>query len=210
MAIWRAGLRVIGERWHEGPSAFVISPVQTLRNMFSTGAADIRRGRSVRLVRTMKTATAPSAIKVQAVLGERFTVLEFDAGTRTAADAAAAIGCTVAKIAKSLVFRTATSGRPALIVASGDKRVDENKAAAAVGEKIGRANADFVREATGFAIGGVPPVGHARPPIVLIDESLLRFDNIWAAAGTPNAVFRLTPVDLVALTGGLVVDVAKG
>ena len=83
-------------------------------------------------------------------------------------------------------------------------------AAVAVGEKIGRANADFVREATGFAIGGVPPVGHTRPPIVLIDKTLLRFDNIWAAAGTPNAVFRLTPADLVALTGGLVVDVVNG
>jgi prolyl-tRNA editing enzyme YbaK/EbsC (Cys-tRNA(Pro) deacylase) len=80
---------------------------------------------------------------------------------------------------------------------------------AAIGEKIGRANADFVRDATFFAIGGVPPVGHAWPPIVLIDESLLRFDNIWAA-GTPNAVFRLTPTDLVALTGGRIVDVAKG
>ena len=123
----------------------------------------------------MKPATARSALKVQAVLGKRFTVLEFEAGTRTAADAAAAIGCAVAEIAKSLVFRTATSGRPVLVIASGDKRVDEEKAAAAVGERIGRANADFVREATGFAIGGVPPVGHARPLIVLIDETLLRF-----------------------------------
>jgi prolyl-tRNA editing enzyme YbaK/EbsC (Cys-tRNA(Pro) deacylase) len=123
-------------------------------------------------------------------------VLEFEAGTRTAADAAAAIGCAVAEIAKSLVFRTATS-RPVLVIASGDKRVDEEKAAAAVGERIGRANAGFVREATGFAIGGVTPVGHARPPIVLIDETLLRFDNIWAAAGTSNAVFRLTrPISL--------------
>jgi hypothetical protein len=81
---------------------------------------------------------------------------------------------------------------------------------AVVREQHGLINADFVREATGFAIGGVPPVGHVRPPIVLIDETLLRFDNIWAAAGTPNAVFRLTPADLVALTGGLVVDVANG
>jgi prolyl-tRNA editing enzyme YbaK/EbsC (Cys-tRNA(Pro) deacylase) len=157
----------------------------------------------------MKPATARSALKVQAVLGKRFTVLEFEAGTRTAADAAAAIGCAVAEIAKSLVFRAATSGRPVLVIASGDKRVDEEKAAAAVGERIGRANADFVREATGFAIGGVPPVGHPRPPIVLIDETLLRFDNIWAAAGTSNAVFRLTPADLVALTGGLIADVAN-
>jgi prolyl-tRNA editing enzyme YbaK/EbsC (Cys-tRNA(Pro) deacylase) len=99
---------------------------------------------------------------------------------------------------------------PVLIVASGDKRVDEKKAAATIGEKITSANADFVREATGFAIGGVPPLGHARPPIVLIDETLLRFDNIWVAAGTRNALFRLTPADLVALTGGLVVDVANG
>jgi prolyl-tRNA editing enzyme YbaK/EbsC (Cys-tRNA(Pro) deacylase) len=157
----------------------------------------------------MKPATARSALKVQAVLGKRFTVLEFEAGTRTATDAAAAIGCAVAEIAKSLVFRTTTSGRPVLVIALGDKRVDEEKVAAAVGERIGRANADFVREATGFAIGGVPPVGHARPLIVLIDETLLRFDNIWAAAGTPNAVFRLTPADLVALTGGLIADVAN-
>ena len=105
----------------------------------------------------MKPATAPSAVKIQAVLGERFTVLEFEAGTRSAADAAAAIGCAVAEIAKSMIFRTATSGRPVLVVASGNKRVDEKKATAAIGEKIGRANADFVREATGFAIGGVPP-----------------------------------------------------
>ena len=88
-------------------------------------------------------------------------MLEFDAGTRTAEDAAAAIGCTVAQIAKSLVFRSA-SGRSVLIVASGVNRVDEKKAAAVIGERIGRADADFVREHTGFAIGGVPPVGHAR------------------------------------------------
>ena len=106
----------------------------------------------------MKPATAPSAVKVQAVLGERFTVLEFEAGTRTAADAAAAIGCAVAEIAKSLVFRTATSGRPVLVVASGDKRVDEKKAAAAIGEKIGRANADFVREATALPSAAYRPL----------------------------------------------------
>jgi prolyl-tRNA editing enzyme YbaK/EbsC (Cys-tRNA(Pro) deacylase) len=96
-----------------------------------------------------------------------------------------------------------------LIVASGVDRVDEKKAAAAIGEPIARADADFVREATGFAIGGVPPVGHKSPPIVLIEESLMRFGEIWAAAGTPNAVFRLTPSDLVALTGGRTVAVAR-
>src|SRR5208282_3224171 len=101
----------------------------------------------------MKPATSPSAQKVQASLGPRFAVLEFDAGTRTAEDAAAAVGCTVAEIAKSLVFRSA-SGRSVLVIASGANRVDEKKAAAQVGEKIARADADFVREATGFAIGG--------------------------------------------------------
>ena len=151
----------------------------------------------------MKPATSPSALKVQAALGPRFEVLEFDAPTRTAEDAAAAIGCTAAEIAKSLVFRAA-SGRPVLVVASGGHRVDENKIAALVGEPIARANADFVRQATGFAIGGVPPLGHRTAPIALIDDLLMAFSQIWAAAGTPNAVFRLAPADLVALTGGTV------
>jgi prolyl-tRNA editing enzyme YbaK/EbsC (Cys-tRNA(Pro) deacylase) len=96
-----------------------------------------------------------------------------------------------------------------LIVASGVDRVDEKKAALAVGEPITRADADFVREATGFAIGGVPPVAHKTKPVVLIEESLMQFDEIWAAAGTPNAVFRLTPADLVELTGGRTVGVAR-
>ncbi len=151
----------------------------------------------------MRPATSPSALKVQAVLGSRFEVLEFDAGTRTAEDAAAAIGCKVAQIAKSLLFRAASS-RPVLVVASGAHRVDEKAVAALVGEPITRANADFVRDATGFAIGGVPPVGHRTAPVTLIDESLMAFEEIWAAAGTPNAVFRLTPADLIALTNGTV------
>jgi prolyl-tRNA editing enzyme YbaK/EbsC (Cys-tRNA(Pro) deacylase) len=150
----------------------------------------------------MTPASAPSALKVQAVLGPRFTVLEFDASTRTSAEAAAAIGCEVAEIAKSLVFRAKTSGRPVLVVASGVNRVDEKKVAHLIGEKISRADAEFVREATGFAIGGVPPVGHLQPPVTLIDEDLMRFETIWAAAGTPNSVFNLTPADLVELTGG--------
>ena len=153
-------------------------------------------------------ATAPSALRVQAVLGEGFRVLAFDASTRTAAEAAAAIGCTVAQIAKSILFR-AESGRPVLVVASGTNRVDERKVAALLGERIGRADAEFVREATGFAIGGVPPVGHATPPVVLLDRDLQRFDEIWAAAGTPNAVFRLTPDQLAGLTGAGFVEVAK-
>jgi prolyl-tRNA editing enzyme YbaK/EbsC (Cys-tRNA(Pro) deacylase) len=157
----------------------------------------------------VKPAESPSALKVQSVLGDRFQVLEFEASTRTAADAAAAIGCEVAQIAKSLIFRGANSSRAILIVASGVDRVDEKKATLAVGEPITRADADFVREATGFAIGGVPPVGHKTKPVVLIEESLMQLDEIWAAAGTPNAVFRLTPADLVELTGGRTVPVAR-
>ncbi len=157
----------------------------------------------------MKPAEAPSALKVQAALGDRFQVLEFDASTRTSADAAAAIGCEVAEIAKSLIFRGRTTGRAIMIIASGADRVDEKKAALAVGEPIARADADFVREATGFAIGGVPPVGHRTKPVVLIEERLMAFAEIWAAAGTPNAVFRLTPGDLVELTGGRVAAVAR-
>ena len=155
----------------------------------------------------MKPATAPSALRVQAVLGEKYEVLEFDAGTRTAADAAAAIGCTVAEIAKSLVFRGGASGRAVLVVASGANRVDERKVAALIGEKISRADAEFVRAKTGFAIGGVPPVGHAEPPLTLIDADLMLFETIWAAAGTPNAVFRLKPGDLEELTGGRLAEV---
>jgi len=157
----------------------------------------------------VKPAASPSALKVQAALGKKFEVLEFDATTRTAADAAAAIGCAVAEIAKSLIFRGLTSNRPVLVVASGVNRVDETKVAQAVGEKIARADAEFVRDATGFAIGGVPPVGHDNPPIVLIDQSLMALAEIWAAAGTPNAVFRLTPSDLVDMTGGRVAAIAR-
>jgi Cys-tRNA(Pro) deacylase len=134
--------------------------------------------------------------------------VEFEASTRTSEDAAAAIGCSVAEIAKSLVFRSA-SGKPVLVIASGTNRVDEKKVRALLGEKIERADADFVRQATGYAIGGVPPLAHATEPIVLIDRDLEAFETIWAAAGTPNAVFRLTPADLVRLTRGQVADIAR-
>ena len=157
----------------------------------------------------MKPATSASALKVQAVLGDGFEVLEFDTSTRTAADAAAAIGCTVGQIAKSLIFRALDSDRPVLAIASGSVRVDEARLAELLGEGIGRADAAFVREQTGFAIGGVPPVGHRNESAIFIDESLLAFDSIWAAAGTPNAVFRLTPDDLVRLTGGTVAAIAQ-
>jgi prolyl-tRNA editing enzyme YbaK/EbsC (Cys-tRNA(Pro) deacylase) len=157
----------------------------------------------------MQQATSPSALKIQAVLGSGFDVLEFTESTRTAEEAAAAIGCTVAQIAKSLIFRTAETDRPVLVVASGANRVDEKKVAQAIGEKIARADADFVRVKTGYSIGGVPPVGHLSPPIVLLDKDLLNFDSIWAAAGTPNAVFRLTPAQLLDLTQGKFTDTTK-
>lgn len=157
----------------------------------------------------MKPATAPSALKVQAVLGPEFQVLEFETSTRTSEDAAAAVGCTVPEIAKSLIFRAA-DGRPVLVIASGANRVDEKKVRALLGQTIERADAEFVRAATGYAIGGVPPVGHATPPTVLIDRDLLCFTAVWAAGGTPNAVFRIAPADLVRLTQARVADVAKG
>ncbi len=153
-----------------------------------------------------------SAQRVRAALVARgfdFELREFPASTRTAAEAAAAIGCDIAQIAKSLVFRARASGGPVLVIASGANRVDEKAVAALIGENIGRADADFVRAATGFAIGGVPPLGHDTPPVTLIDRDLLALDEIWAAAGTPNAVFRLTPGDLVALTGGRVADIKQ-
>lgn len=157
----------------------------------------------------MKPATAPSALRVQAALGDEFEVLEFEESTRTAADAAAAIGCTVAQIAKSMIFRAAASDRPVLVITSGSVRVDANKVASLLGESVKRASPEFVRDNTGYAIGGVPPVAHRVEPIVLIDETLFSLECLWAAAGTPNAVFRLLPDDLSRLTAGVVADIAE-
>jgi prolyl-tRNA editing enzyme YbaK/EbsC (Cys-tRNA(Pro) deacylase) len=156
----------------------------------------------------MRPAASPAALKVQALLGNAFKVLEFDESTRSAADAAVAIGCTIGQIAKSIVFRATASNRPVLVVTSGSNRVDPSRVATLIGESIARADADFVREATGFAIGGVPPVGHALEPLTLIDADLGQYAEIWAAAGTPNSVFRLTPADLIRLTGGRVEKVS--
>jgi prolyl-tRNA editing enzyme YbaK/EbsC (Cys-tRNA(Pro) deacylase) len=140
-------------------------------------------------------------------LGLATEIREFDASTRTSADAAAAIGCTVAQIAKSVIFRARNANQPVLVIASGINRVDEKKLEAAIGDTIGRANADFVRATTGFAIGGVAPVGHTGPVRIFIDQDLDQYDEIWAAAGSPNAVFRLTPADLRRVTGGQVIAV---
>ncbi|MGF1592445.1 MAG: YbaK/EbsC family protein [Kiloniellaceae bacterium] len=153
-----------------------------------------------------------SARRVQAAIeaaGFDFRVSEFPASTRSSEEAAAAIGCGVAQIAKSLIFRAGDSGRPVLVMASGANRVDEKAVGRLLGEKLARADADFVRQKTGFAIGGVPPVGHREAPVVFIDADLMALSEIWAAAGTPNAVFRLTPEALVALTGGCVAELKK-
>jgi len=154
---------------------------------------------------------SPSAQKVQdtlTALGFGNQVVEHEQATRTSVEAAQAVGCEVGQIAKSLVFKT-KSGQAILVIASGANRVDEKKLRELAGEKIEKPDAEFVRSQTGFVIGGVPPVGHAQPLITFIDEDLTRFDTIWAAAGTPNAVFKLTPGDLVKMTGGKVVAIKQ-
>jgi prolyl-tRNA editing enzyme YbaK/EbsC (Cys-tRNA(Pro) deacylase) len=137
-----------------------------------------------------------SAQKVQdeaRSLGLAVTVIEMAASTRTAEDAAAACGCEVAQIVKSLIFRGETSGKPYLMLVSGTNRLNEKKVAKLIGEGLTRPDAGYVRDVTGFAIGGVPPFGHASPMSVYIDEDLLRFETVWAAAGTPRAVFEVAP-----------------
>ena len=152
-----------------------------------------------------------SAQKVKKELlarGIKGEVVELPDSTRTAVEAANAIGCTVAQIVKSLVFRGAESGKAILIEASGVNRVNEKAVALIVGEAIVKADADFVREKTGFAIGGIPPVGHATEMgAVLIDEDLLQYAELWAAAGTPHAVFPLTPDELIRIAAGKVVSI---
>lgn len=149
--------------------------------------------------------------RVSAVLAEQrhpHAPVFLDVAARTAQEAADALGVGVGQIAKSVVFRRRLDAAAVLVVASGDKRVDERKVAALVGP-VGRADADFVKASTGFTIGGVAPVGHSTRPVLLIDRELFRFDEIWAAAGHPNGVFRLSPEQLVRLTAAPVQDVAQ-
>lgn len=163
------------------------------------------------------TALPASVEKVRAALearGAAVDIRQFDSSTRTAADAATTIGCTVNAIAKSLIFQSKPSGVPVLAIVSGVNRADEKALAGLMageigGEAIGRADADFVRAHTGFAIGGVPPLGHDRPVATAIDEDLMALETIWAAAGAPNAVFALTPEQLVGWTGGTIGKIAK-
>jgi prolyl-tRNA editing enzyme YbaK/EbsC (Cys-tRNA(Pro) deacylase) len=153
------------------------------------------------------TAAAQRVQDALKALGVACQVVELPASTRSAAEAAQAIGCRVEQIAKSLVFRGVSTNRPVLAIVSGANRVDEGRLGEFIGEPVAKADADYVRQRTGYAIGGVPPVGHVEPMAYLIDEDLLQYDAIWAAAGTPRAVFRLTPGDLQQITGGRVVSV---
>jgi prolyl-tRNA editing enzyme YbaK/EbsC (Cys-tRNA(Pro) deacylase) len=153
------------------------------------------------------TQLSPSAQKVQdalRALGFDLTVIEHAESTRTAQEAAERVCVTLGQIVKSLIFKGKASGKPILVLTSGANRVDEKRIKEYAGEKIERADADFVREATGYAIGGVPPIAHVKQMETYLDEDLLQYDVIWAAAGTPKAVFELTPGDLQKMTGGQV------
>jgi prolyl-tRNA editing enzyme YbaK/EbsC (Cys-tRNA(Pro) deacylase) len=153
---------------------------------------------------------SPAAQRVQDLLRERglpHQVRELPESTRTAAEAAAALGCHVAQIAKSIIFRGAQSGQPILVVASGANRINEAAVGLLLAEPLAKADAAFVRLQTGYAIGGVPPFGHPEPIETYVDEDLLSFEQIWAAAGTPFAVVPLAAQDLLDLTDGSVIAV---
>jgi prolyl-tRNA editing enzyme YbaK/EbsC (Cys-tRNA(Pro) deacylase) len=156
--------------------------------------------------------TRPSSVeRVRSALAahglDGLALREFSESTATAVAAADAIGIRVEQIVKSLVFLA--GAQPILVLASGPNRVDVNKVGALAGQPITRANADQVRRYTGFAVGGVPPVGHTQPLATYIDRDLLQYDEVWAAAGTPNTVFAIAPPDLVRITGGTVEDVKQ-
>ena len=141
-------------------------------------------------------------------LGHPHAPVLLDGAARTAQQAADALGIAVGQIAKSIIFRRQSDDAAVLVITSGDRRVDEKKVDALVG-KTGRADAQFVKDRTGYSIGGVSPVAHAQAPVTLIDRELLRFDEIWAAAGHPHGVFKLKPQDLERLTGAPVADVVQ-
>jgi prolyl-tRNA editing enzyme YbaK/EbsC (Cys-tRNA(Pro) deacylase) len=140
-------------------------------------------------------------------LGFSNQVVELQATTRTSAEAAQAVGCGVGQIAKSLVFQGKKTDKPILVIASGSNRVNEKRIAEYISEPVGKADADYVRKHTGFAIGGVAPIAHLEKLEIFIDEDLQQYDEIWAAAGSPNAVFNLSPSDLIKMTGGRVVSI---
>jgi prolyl-tRNA editing enzyme YbaK/EbsC (Cys-tRNA(Pro) deacylase) len=153
---------------------------------------------------------SPSAQKIQdqlQSLGFDYTVIEHAESTRTAQEAAERAGCELGQIVKSLIFKGKESGKPILVLTSGANSVDERRISEYAGETIGRADADFVRSVTGFAIGGVPPVGHLQQMETYLDEDFLSYPTIWAAAGTPNAIFELRTEDLQKMTAGRIVRV---
>ena len=155
-------------------------------------------------------ALSTSAQRVQDALdaaGVQTRIVEHDVPARTSAEAAAVLGCTVGQIAKSLVFKSA-SGAPVLVIASGAHRVDEDKIAALAGEAIGKADASFVRAATGYAIGGIPPLAHSTRPRTFIDRNLLAYETVYAAGGTPHAMFPISPAELVRVAEGTVAETA--
>jgi Cys-tRNA(Pro) deacylase len=153
---------------------------------------------------------SPSAQKIQNLLnslGYDYTVIEHAESTRTAQEAADRAGCELGQIVKSLIFRGKTSGKPILVLTSGANRVDEKRISRYAGESISRADADFVRTVTGFAIGGVPPIGHNEKMETYLDEDFQSYPTIWAAAGTPNAIFELKTEDLQRMTDGKIAQV---
>lgn len=153
---------------------------------------------------------SPSAQKVQdklTSLGFAYTVIEHAESTRTAQEAADRAGCELGQIVKSLIFKGRHSNKPILVLTSGANRVDEKRIGEYAGEPVTRPDADFVRSATGFAIGGVPPVGHPVQMETYLDEDFLQYPTIWAAAGTPNAIFELKTEDLQKMTHGKIVRV---
>lgn len=155
---------------------------------------------------------SPSAQRAQTALAEAglaVRITEHETAARTSAQAAETLGCSVAEIAKSLVFRGSQTGAAVLVVASGENRIDLSKLASLLGEPVAKPDAAFVREVTGYAIGGIPPLGHAQRLRTLIDQSLLRFGTVFAAGGTPNAMFPIAPGDLVRVTGGQVADLRE-
>lgn len=159
----------------------------------------------------MSSDLSSSAKRVQQAILERgyqCDVLELPGSTRTAQEAADAVGCNLRQIVKSLVFVTTQSKEPILVLVSGANRVNENHLAELIGQTVVMASSTFVREQTGYAIGGVPPLGHAHALRTFIDSDLIEQQLLWAAAGTPHALFQVTPADLVAMTGGTVVKIA--
>ena len=157
-------------------------------------------------------ALSSSAQKVQdalIALGSRAVVVEHENPGRTAAEAAELLRCDIAQIAKSIIFKSVSTGQSVLVITSGANRVDEKKVAAILGDKLAKADATFVREQTGFAIGGVPPIAHANRGAILLDADLLNFDQVFPAGGTPHAMFAIDPNELLRVSGAQMVEIAQ-